>query len=93
MESALPAASYLSLFFKRRREDYYRALSRVRTEGDWEGWTAFFLEGVATIAEEAVQAARELFALVSSDRTRVLAAGKASVVASRLFEELPAIRS
>lgn len=80
---------YLSLFFKRRREDYYRALNRVRTEGDWEGWTAFFLEGVATIAEEAVQSARELFALVSRDRTRILAAGKASVVASRLFEELP----
>jgi Fic family protein len=79
----------LSLFFKRRREDYYRALNRVRTEGDWEGWTAFFLEGVATIAEEGVQSARELFALVGRDRTRVLAAGRASVVSSRLFEELP----
>ena len=80
---------YLSLYFKRRREDYYRTLNRVRTDGDWEGWTAFFLEGVATIAEEAVQSARELFALVSRDRARVLAAGKASVVAARLFEELP----
>ena len=80
---------YLSLYFKRRREDYYRALNRVRTEGDWEGWTAYFLEGVATIAEEAVQSARELFALVSRDRVRVLAAGRASVVASRLFEALP----
>ena len=80
---------YLSLFFKRRREDYYRILNRIRTEGDWEGWTAFFLEGVATIAEEAVQSARDLFALVSRDRARVLAGGKATVVASRLFEELP----
>jgi Fic family protein len=80
---------YLSLFFKRRREDYYRALSRVRTEGDWEGWTAFFLEGVGTIAEEAVQSARELLALVSRDRTRVLAAAKATVAAARLFDELP----
>jgi Fic family protein len=80
---------YLSLFFKRRREDYYRALARVRTDGDWEGWTAFFLEGVATIAEEAVQSARGLFSQVSRDRARVLGAGKASVVASRLFEELP----
>jgi Fic family protein len=80
---------YLSLYFKRRREDYYRALNGVRTKGDWEGWTAFFLEGVATIAEEAVQSARELFALVSRDRARILAAGKASVVSVRLFEELP----
>jgi Fic family protein len=80
---------YLSLYFKRRREDYYRVLNRVRTDGDWEGWTAFFLEGVATIAEEAVQSARELFTLVGHDRVRVLAAANASVVASRLFEELP----
>jgi Fic family protein len=80
---------YLSLYFKRRRDEYYGLLNRVRAEGDWEGWTDFFLEGVATIAEEAVQSARELFALVSRDRVRVLAAGKASVVASRLFEELP----
>jgi Fic family protein len=80
---------YLSLFFKRRREDYYRTLNRIRTEGDWEGWTLFFLDGVATVAEGAVQSARELFALVSRDRTRILAAAKATVVASRLFEELP----
>jgi Fic family protein len=80
---------YLSLFFKRRREDYYRALNRVRTDGDWEGWTVFFLEGVATIAEEAVQSARGLFALVSRDRARVLAGAKASVAAARLFELLP----
>jgi Fic family protein len=80
---------YLSLFFKRRREDYYRTLNRIRTEGDWEGWTFFFLDGVATVAEGAVQSARELFALVSRDRTRILAAAKATVVASRLFEELP----
>lgn len=80
---------YLSLYFKRRRNEYYQLLNRVRTEGDWEAWTTFFLEGVGTIAEEAVQGARELFALVSRDRTRVLAAGRASVVASRLFEELP----
>jgi len=80
---------YLSLFFKRHRDDYYHTLSRIRTGGDWEGWTAFFLEGVAIIAEEAVQSARELFALVSRDRARILAAGKATVIASRLFEELP----
>jgi Fic family protein len=80
---------YLSLYFKRHRDEYYRVLNRVRTDGDWEGWTTFFLAGVATIAEEAVQSARELFALVSRDRVRVLAAGRASVFASRLFEELP----
>ncbi|HME69365.1 MAG TPA: Fic family protein [Myxococcota bacterium] len=80
---------YLSLFFKRHRGEYYRRLSAVRSEGDWEGWLDFFLEGVATIAEEAVASARELFALVGADRARILAASALSVAAVRLFEALP----
>lgn len=80
---------YLSLYFKQHREEYYRRLTAVRTEGDWEGWTRFFLEGVATIATEAVASARELFALVNTDRARVLAAPSSSVIAARLFEVLP----
>jgi Fic family protein len=80
---------YLSLFFKRHREDYYRRLDAVRIDGDWEGWLDFFLDGVATIADEAVTSARELFALVAVDRTRVLAHEGMSVVALRLFELLP----
>jgi Fic family protein len=45
---------YLSLFFKRHRAEYYRRIAEVRKSGDWEAWTDFFLEGVATIADEAV---------------------------------------
>lgn len=80
---------YLSLFFKRHRDEYYRRLTAVRTEGDWEGWTDFFLDGVATIADEAVASARELFTVVTADRARVLARDTTSVSAARLFELLP----
>jgi Fic family protein len=80
---------YLSLFFKRHREEYYRRLNAVRIDGDWEGWLDFFLDGLATIADEAVASARELFALVAADRARVLAHEGMSVVALRLFELLP----
>lgn len=80
---------YISLFFKRHRAEYYRRLDAVRTTGDWEGWTAFFLDGVATIADEAVASARAIFARVADDRGRVLANGGASVFAVRLFEQLP----
>ena len=79
---------YLSLFFKRNRDDYYRLLNEVRTEGDWESWIRFFLEGIATIAKEATDTARDLFALVSADRARALAAPASSVMAVRLFEAL-----
>ena len=37
---------YLSGYLKQHQMEYYRRLSTVRTEGDWEGWVAFFLEGV-----------------------------------------------
>lgn len=80
---------YLSLFFKRHRAEYYRRLSLVRTEGDWEGWLDFFLDGVATIAEEAVATARELFAIVSTDRERLLGGPDLPMAAVRLFERLP----
>lgn len=80
---------YLSLFFKRRRDDYYRLLNGVRTDGDWEAWLDFFLDGVAMVADEAVDTARELFALVAEDRNLVLAGETSSVAAIRLFELLP----
>lgn len=79
---------YLSLFFKRHRAEYYRLLGEVR-RGDWEAWTDFFLEGVATIADEAVATARDVFALVGRDRHRLLAAPGTSVIAVRLLEQLP----
>lgn len=80
---------YLSLFFKRHEGDYYRRLNAVRASGDWEGWLDFFLDGVATIADEAVASARELFTLVVEDRARVLSTEKTSIGALRLFELLP----
>jgi len=80
---------YLSLFFKRHRTEYYRLLGEVRRTGDWEAWTDFFLEGVATIANEAVASAREVFALVSVDRQRLVAAPGASITAIQLLDVLP----
>ena len=80
---------YLSLAFKRRQQDYYDRLSAVRTEGDWEGWTAFFLECVAEAAEDAVDVAGRLFRIVSNDRAALLASGSATVNALRLLEAMP----
>ncbi len=80
---------YLSLFFKRHRQEYYERLGAVRTDGDWEGWLAFFLEGVAVIAQESVTVIRTLVDVITRDRSRYLDSGGATVVGSRLFESLP----
>jgi len=80
---------YLSLYFKRHRDEYYRRLNNVRTEGDWEGWLLYFLEGVTIIASEAVSTSRELYNIIKTDRERVISSGNASVMSIRLFERLP----
>jgi Fic family protein len=80
---------YLSLFFKRHRQEYYRRLNAVRVDGDWEGWLDFFLEGIATIADEAVRTAQDLFGLVAADRERVLGQEGVTLPAVQLFEHLP----
>lgn len=80
---------YLSLAVKRRQQEYYARLAAVRAEGDWEGWTAFFLEGVTEAAEDAVDVAARLFRIVSTDRTKLLSAGSATINVVRLLELLP----
>jgi len=80
---------YLSLFLKYHRQEYYRRLSAVRSDGDWEGWLAFFLEGIATVAEEAIATARRLHTIVGEARERLLAREDATVLSLRLFELLP----
>ncbi|HWF43401.1 MAG TPA: Fic family protein [Candidatus Kapabacteria bacterium] len=59
---------YLSLYFKTHRQTYYDLLQRVRTDGDWESWTLFFLNGVAEVADGAARTAHRLLTLFDSDR-------------------------
>jgi Fic family protein len=80
---------YLSLSFKRHREDYYRRLTAVRTEGDWEGWTEFFLACVREAADDGVVAARRLSEVLSRDRRKVAALDMTTVSAVRLLDLLP----
>ena len=77
---------YLSLFFKRRREDYYAHLERVRTDGDWEGWLRFFLEGVIEVAESTTHTTRRLVALIESDRRAIHSFGRGAVTAHRMHD-------
>lgn len=51
---------------------YYERLNAVRTLGDWEGWTSFFLECVRDSADDGVTTARRLFSVVGKDRDTVL---------------------
>jgi len=80
---------YLSGYLKQHQAEYYRRLSAVRTEGDWEGWVAFFLEGVAVAAQQAERGIVAIASLVAADRRRLLEAPRAGSASYRLFEMLP----
>ena len=60
----------------------------MRREGDWEAWLSFFLEGVQTTAEGAVDSARRLSAAFREDRARVEKSGRRAGSALRVHEAL-----
>lgn len=80
---------YLSGYLKQHQSEYYRRLSAIRTEGDWEGWVQFFLEAVQNAAAQSERAVVALASLVANDRRRLLAHPKANAISYRLFELLP----
>ncbi len=43
---------YMSLYLERHRKGYYDALKSVSDTGKWDGWIAFFLEGICEQAKE-----------------------------------------
>jgi len=80
---------YLSGYLKQHQSEYYRRLSAIRSEGDWEGWVSFFLEAVAVAATDAERNIVAIASLIAADRRRLLAATKVGPASYRLFEVLP----
>ncbi len=79
---------YLSLFFKKYRQEYYERLNAVRRDGDWEGWIKFYLQGVYEISKQATDAAEAIMDLMAQDRQKAAGLGKASPTALALLDML-----
>lgn len=77
---------YLSLYFKKHRSQYYDHLQRIRTEGAWEEWLRFFLEGTALTAQEAAETATRILDLFSKDREKIQKLGRPAISALRVHE-------
>lgn len=76
---------YLSIYFKRHRDEYYRLLDTVRRDGDWETWLNFFLEGVMQTAGGAVDIAHRLLALFSEDTAHIETRGRGAGTVLQIF--------
>lgn len=77
---------YLSLFFKQHRMEYYNALQRIRTEGDWEGWLVFYLSGVEEVSQQATETAKKLITMFEQHRQQIQQIGKAAGSALRVHD-------
>ncbi len=80
---------YLSGYLKQHQAEYYRRLSAIRSDGDWEGWVSFFLEGVTAASADAERSIIDVASLIAADRKRLLASPKSGPISYRLFELLP----
>jgi Fic family protein len=80
---------YLSHFFKQNRTEYYERLQKIRDEGEWEDWLKFFLKGVASVASQATETARQIVDLREQHRTWITNNfGSAGANGARLLEHL-----
>ena len=77
---------YLSLYLKRHRDTYYDHLQRVRTEGAWEDWLRFFLEGVIEVAQSTTDTTRRIVGMIEMDRQTIHGMGRGAATAHRVHD-------
>lgn len=77
---------YLSLYLKRNRDAYYEHLQRVRTDGAWEEWLRFFLEGVVEVAASTAETTRGIVEMIERDRQRIHELGRGAATALRVHD-------
>jgi Fic family protein len=77
---------YLSLYLKQNRDAYYDHLQRIRTEGAWEPWLRFFLEGVIEVAISTTATTGDLIQMIERDRQVIHEFGRGAATAARVHE-------
>ena len=77
---------YPSVYFERRRGQYYDALQSVRDRGAWNEYLSYFLDGIRTQCEETIAFTRTFLDLQSKIRAEVKGVRKQASVERVLGE-------
>ncbi len=56
---------YLSAFFEATRDEYYRQLYSISSQGTWQDWLLYFLDGVATQGLDVLSRAERINQLIT----------------------------
>ena len=78
---------YLSAFFERHRQEYYRLLMAVSQSGSWTPWIAYFLRGIAEQSSDAVKRANLLLSLRQRYREKMQSA-RSSALLLQMVDDL-----
>jgi Fic family protein len=78
---------YLSAYFERHRDKYYRYLLEVSQKGAWKQWIQYFLKAVAVQSRDAIQKIDNLLTLRQEYRRRLQQA-RASALLLQLVDDL-----
>jgi Fic family protein len=62
---------YLSAFFEATREEYYKQLYSISSEGTWQDWFLYFLNGVAVQGLDVLSRAERINALIADWQFKV----------------------
>ncbi len=79
---------YLSDFFEKHRTHYFDKLTTVRTQNDMVQWLKFFLEGVRSTAESAIQTLKDIIVLRSDCENLLVSLGKKQLLAKQFLNYL-----
>ena len=81
---------YLSAYFERNRQEYYRLLLDISQAGNWNDWVCFFLRGVTEESRDAVARSNQLLELRQQYRKKLQTAkfpGRTLELMETLFTE------
>ena len=75
---------YPSYYFKKHHLEYYQRLDSVRTNGDFEGWISYYLEGIIASSQDAYRRACDI-ELLEKEINEQLSADQ---ITARMHEQL-----
>jgi Fic family protein len=79
---------YLSEYFKKHRDVYFDLLDNYHNKGNIWPWLDFFLEGVKTVASEAIEVSRQVTRLRENDIIKIQQLGRSAENGAKVLQQL-----
>lgn len=79
---------YLSEYFEKHRERYYKHLLDISKKGNWNGWLKFFLKGIELQSNDALKKSDKIVKLYNTYLSKLKSTKKIPASAFRIIDEI-----